>query len=248
MPILRGRGLEKRFGGLPAVDGVDFDVEEGEVFGIIGPNGAGKSTLLKVVSGLLKPSAGTVEFDGEDITGRKPHEIRKAGVAKVLQTPRVFQSMTVVENATVGAMFGGTNGRRAEGAARRVAEEMLDHLGLGDKADLPVTSLNLTEKKTVQMAMALGGQPRVVLFDEVMAGLNPTELGAHIAAVRAVRDRLGVTIVWVEHVMKAITALADRLIVLNFGRVIAEGTPDEVMRDEQVIEAYLGRGVGDASG
>jgi ABC-type branched-subunit amino acid transport system ATPase component len=244
MPILRGRGLEKRFGGLPAVDGVDFDVDEGEVYGIIGPNGAGKSTLLKMISGLLKPSAGTVELDGDDITGLKPHEVRRAGLAKVLQTPQVFESMTVLENATVGAVFGGTEGRRAEADARSVATEVLGEVGLGDKADLPVTSLNLTEKKTLQMAMALAGRPRVVLLDEVMAGLNPTELAAHIEAVRTVRDRLGITIVWVEHVMKAITSLADRVLVLNFGRVLARGSPDEVMRDTHVIEAYLGRGVG----
>jgi ABC-type branched-subunit amino acid transport system ATPase component len=249
MAILRGRGLEKRFGGLPAVDGVTFEVEEGEVLGIIGPNGAGKSTLLKIVSGLLKPSAGTVQFAGTDITGLKPHGIRRGGVAKVLQTPRVFGSMTVLENATVGAMFGTGNGRVAESEARRVAEEMLEHLGLGDKGRLPVSSLNLTEKKTLEMARALAGRPRVVLLDEIMAGLNPTELTAHIEAVRAVRDHLGVTIVWVEHVMKAVTALANRLLVLNFGRVIAEGSPVEVMRDKQVIEAYLGRGAGaDADG
>jgi branched-chain amino acid transport system ATP-binding protein len=244
MAILQGRGLEKRFGGLPAVDGVDFDVAEGEVFGIIGPNGAGKSTLLKMVSGLLKPSAGSVVFDGDDITGLKPHAIRRAGIAKVLQTPRVFDHMTVGENAAVGAIFGSGNGRLHEPAARSMAAEVLGEVGLGGKADLPVTSLNLTEKKTLQMAMALAGRPRVVLLDEVMAGLNPTELGAHIEAVRTIRDRLAITIVWVEHVMKAITSLADRVLVLNFGRTLAHGTPGEVMRDEHVIEAYLGRGVG----
>jgi branched-chain amino acid transport system ATP-binding protein len=244
MPILRGRGLEKRFGGLPAVDGVDFDVEEGEVFGIIGPNGAGKSTLLKIVSGLLKPSAGVVEFDGTQITGLKPHQVRKAGVAKVLQTPRVFESMTVLDNASVGAIFGGIGTRVGASEANEVAEQLLDDLDLADKAHLPVTSLNLTEKKTLQMAMALAGRPKVVLLDEVMAGLNPTELAAHIEAVRTVRDRLEVTIVWVEHVMKAITSLADRVLVLNFGRTLAQGSPDEVMRDPSVIEAYLGRGVG----
>jgi branched-chain amino acid transport system ATP-binding protein len=247
--ILSGRGLEKHFGGLPAVNGVAFDVDEGEILGIIGPNGAGKSTLLKMVSGLHKPSAGTVQFAGTDITGLKPHEIRRAGVAKVLQTPRVFESMTVLENAAVGAMFGMSDGRLAGPEARDIAEGMLERLGLGDKVHLPVTSLTLTEKKTLQMAMALAGRPQVVLLDEVMAGLNPTELTAHIEAVRTVRDQLGVTIVWVEHVMKAITALASRLLVLNFGEIIAEGTPAEVMRNQDVIEAYLGRGASaDADG
>jgi ABC-type branched-subunit amino acid transport system ATPase component len=242
--ILEVRGLGRRFGGLPAVDDVDLDVEAGEVFAIIGPNGAGKSTLLKMISGMLAPSAGSVVFDGVDITGRKPHLVRHSGIAKVLQTPRVFQTMTVRENAALGAMFGGTEGRRTEAQAVVVADEMLDLLGIGGKAGLSVGSLNLHEKRTLELARALAGRPRVLLLDEVMAGLNPSELATYIAVVRKVRDELGVTVVWVEHVMKAITALADRVFVLNFGRQLALGTTATVMADPDVITAYLGRGVG----
>jgi ABC-type branched-subunit amino acid transport system ATPase component len=241
--ILEVRGLGRRFGGLPAVDDVDLTIEAGEVFAIIGPNGAGKSTLLKMISGMLAPSAGSVIFDGVDITGRKPHHVRHTGIAKVLQTPRVFETMTVRENAALGAMFGGTKGRRAETEAVAVADEVLDLLGLSDRGHLSVGSLNLHEKRTLELARALAGRPRVLLLDEVMAGLNPTELATYIAVIRKVRDELGVTVVWVEHVMKAITALADRVFVLNFGRQLALGTTATVMADPDVITAYLGRGV-----
>jgi ABC-type branched-subunit amino acid transport system ATPase component len=247
--ILEVRGLGKRFGGLPAVDRVDLDVEAGEVFAIIGPNGAGKSTLLKMISGMLTPSAGSVMFDGVDITGLRPHRIRHTGIAKVLQTPRVFETMSTRENAALGAMFGGTEGRRSEREALEIGDEVLGLLSLDAKADLPVTRLNLHEKRTLELARALAGRPRILLLDEVMAGLNPTELATYISVVRKVRDELGVTVVWVEHVMKAITALADRVFVLNFGQKLALGSTSEVMTDPEVIEAYLGRGIdGDAHG
>jgi ABC-type branched-subunit amino acid transport system ATPase component len=246
--ILEVRGLEKRFGGLPAVHNVDLDVEAGEVFAIIGPNGAGKSTLLKMVSGMLTPSAGSVVFDGVDITGRRPHRIRHTGIAQVLQTPRVFHTMTARENAALGAMFGGTGGRRSEAEALGIADEVLDTLALGAKRDQPVDSLNLHEKRTLELARALAGRPRILLLDEVMAGLNPSELATYIAVVRRLRDEMGVTVVWVEHVMKAITALADRVFVLNFGQKLALGSTSDVMTDPDVVEAYLGRGVGGNAG
>ena len=244
MPILEVRDLGKRFGGLPAVDGVDLNVERGEVFAIIGPNGAGKSTLLAMISGLQAPSSGSVTFDGTDITGLKPHKVRHAGIAKVLQTPRVFQTMTTRENAALGAMFGGSRGRRPEREALTTADEVLEMLRLQRKADLPVTSLNLHERRTLDLGRALAGRPRMLLLDEVMAGLNPSELSTYVEVVRTVRDQFGVTVVWVEHVMKAITALADRVFVLNFGKRLAEGTTATVMADPAVIEAYLGRAAG----
>ena len=246
MAILEVRGLGKRFGGLPAVDAVDLDVESGEVFAIIGPNGAGKSTLLKMISGMLAPSAGSVVFDGVNITGRTPHRVRHTGIAKVLQTPRVFSTMSTRENAALGAMFGGTDGRRSEREALGIADEVLDRLALRHKGDLPVGSLNLRERRTLELARALAGRPRILLLDEVMAGLNPAELAVYIDVIRQVRDELGVTVVWVEHLMKAITALADRVFVLNFGQRLAQGTVDEVLSDPEVIEAYLGRGAGAA--
>jgi branched-chain amino acid transport system ATP-binding protein len=246
--ILEVRDLSKRFGGLPAVDGVDFDVEPTEVFAIIGPNGAGKSTLLKMISGMLAPSAGSVVFDGVDITGRKPHRVRHSGIAKVLQTPRVFDTMTVRENAALGAMFGGTGGRRPEREALGVADEVLDMLGLRGRARQPVASLNLHEKRTLELARALAGRPRILLLDEVMAGLNPAELTTYIDVVRRVREDLDVTVVWVEHLMKAITALADRVFVLNFGQRLAFGDVNDVLSNPEVVEAYLGRGVGAGEG
>lgn len=248
MAILEVRNLAKRFGGLPAVHNVDLDVEAGEVFAIIGPNGAGKSTLLKMISGMLTPSAGSVVFDGVDITGRRPHRIRHTGIAQVLQTPRVFHTMTTRENAALGAMFGGTEGRRSEADALDIADDVLDKLALGPKRDHPVGSLNLHEKRTLELARALAGRPRILLLDEVMAGLNPSELATYIAVVRGLRDELGVTVVWVEHVMKAITALSDRVFVLNFGQKLALGSTSDVMTDPDVIAAYLGRGVGGDAG
>jgi ABC-type branched-subunit amino acid transport system ATPase component len=243
MTILEVRGLGKRFGGLPAVDGVDLDVEAGQVFAIIGPNGAGKSTLLKIMAGMLAPSASKgIVFEGSDLTGMEPHEVRHRGVAKVLQTPRVFDHMTVLENAALGAIFGGGKKRPSEAQARRRASEVLDLLDLGNKAGWEVGQLNLHEKRTLELARALAGQPRLLLLDEVMAGLNPSELDTYIRVVRKVRDDLGMTVVWVEHVMKAINALADHVFVLNFGQKLVEGPPEQVMRDQQVIEAYLGRG------
>lgn len=242
MTILAVRGVGKRFGGLPAVDNVSLDVEAGQVFAIIGPNGAGKSTLLKMISGMHEPTTSDgIVFEGTDLTGLKPHQIRHLGVAKVLQTPRVFESMTVVENAALGGIFGAAT-RRAQGEAHAIAMEQLALLGLDDKAGWEVGQLNLHQKRTLDLARALSGRPRLLLLDEVMAGLNPGELEEFIAVVRKVRDELGITVVWVEHVMKAINALADHVFVLNFGQKLTEGVPAEVMRDQRVVEAYLGRG------
>jgi len=240
--ILTVRGLDKHFGGLPAVDGVDLDVEEGQVFAIIGPNGAGKSTLLKCVSGMLRPTAcDGIVFDGTDLVGLKPHQVRHAGVAKVLQTPRVFGSMNVTENAALGAIFGRGDRRPSESEAVAEAGGLFETLGLAGKGGMEASQLTLHEKRLLELARALAGRPRLLLLDEVMAGLNPSELRSFVELIRRVRDELGLTIVWVEHVMRAIRALADHVFVLNFGRRLAEGSPDEVMRDPAVVEAYLGR-------
>jgi ABC-type branched-subunit amino acid transport system ATPase component len=244
MTILQVRGLGKRFGGLPAVDGVDLDVQTGQVFAMIGPNGAGKSTLLKMISGVLTPTVSDgILFAGTDLTGLRPHQVRHLGVATALQTPRVFDTMSVIENAALGAIFG-SKPRRKEPEALHIAAEQLDLLGIGDKADREVGQLNLHQRRTLELARALAGRPQLLLLDEVMAGLNPSELDRYVSVVRKVRDELGVTVVWVEHVMKAINALADHVFVLNFGRELAQGRPGDVMRDQAVIEAYLGRGSG----
>ena len=186
-------------------------------------------------------------FDGRDVTGLSSHRIRKLGVAMVQQTPRPFPTMTVLENAAVGAMFGLAAGEHDEEKALQIGNEMLSLVGLDDRLHDQVGSLNLHEQRFLELARALTGRPRLLLLDEVMAGLNDAELQSSIEMVRTIRDELGVTIVWVEHVMQAVVNLAERVVVLHFGRVLAEGPAEAVMRDESVIEAYLGTdGVVDA--
>ena len=242
MALLAVDAVEKRFGGLPAVDGVTFGVDDGEILAVVGPNGAGKSTLLKTIGGLERPSAGTVTLAGERVDGMAPHRVRQRGIAMVMQTPLTFGSMTVLENVALGAMFGGGDGVVAEPEAIRRAQEALAFVGLAGRADQPVASLNLHQQRFLEMAKALAGRPRLLLVDEVMAGLNERELAASVQIVRTARDTLGITIIWVEHVMQAVMRLAERVIVLNFGRMLAEGEPEAVMRHPEVIDAYLGAG------
>ncbi len=242
MALLELDDLHKHFGGLPAVDGVTLGVDAGEILAVVGPNGAGKSTLLKSIIGLLKPTSGSIRFEDVDITGMSTHRIRQSGIAMVLQTPRVFPSLTVKENVMVGAMFGEKSKRLPESDAYDEAVEMLDFVGLVDKSEYSIDQLNLHEQRYVDLARALTGRPRLLLLDEVMAGLNDTETHASIDMVRTARDRLGVTVIWVEHVMKAVMNLAERVAVLDFGRLLIDGDPETVMRDPAVIEAYLGKG------
>jgi ABC-type branched-subunit amino acid transport system ATPase component len=242
MALLAVDAVEKRFGGLPAVDGVTFGVDAGEILAVVGPNGAGKSTLLKTIGGLERPSAGTVTLAGERVDGLAPHRVRRRGIAMVMQTPLTFGSMTTLENVVLGAMFGGGEGVVAEPEAIRRAQEALAFVGLERRADQPVASLNLHEQRFLEMAKALAGRPRLLLVDEVMAGLNDAELAASVQIVRTARDTLGITVIWVEHVMQAVMRLAERVIVLNFGRMLAEGEPEAVMRHPDVIDAYLGEG------
>ncbi|MGH8872847.1 MAG: ABC transporter ATP-binding protein [Acidimicrobiia bacterium] len=242
MPLLELEELSKTFGGLPAVDGVDVGADEGEILAIVGPNGAGKSTLLKMIVGLEAPTRGRIRFGGEDITHHPPHRVRQKGIAMVQQTPRSFLNMSVLENATLGAMFGAETGRRDEGEALAIGDETLSLVGLADRRNDHVGNLNLHERRFLALARALSGRPKLLLLDEVMAGLNETELASSIEMVRRIRDQFGVTVVWVEHVMQAVMQLAERVVVLDFGRVLAEGAADVVMRNEAVIEAYLGAG------
>jgi ABC-type branched-subunit amino acid transport system ATPase component len=242
MALLAVDAVEKRFGGLPAVDGVTFGVDEGEILAVVGPNGAGKSTLLKTIGGLERPSAGTVTLAGERVDGLAPHRVRRRGIAMVMQAPLTFGSMTTLENVLLGAMFGGGDGVMGEPEAIQRAQEALAFVGLEGRADQPVASLNLHQQRFLEMAKALAGRPRLLLVDEVMAGLNDAELAASVQFVRTARNILGITVIWVEHVMQAVMRLAERVIVLNFGRMLAEGEPEAVMRHPDVIDAYLGEG------
>jgi ABC-type branched-subunit amino acid transport system ATPase component len=221
---------------------VSIGADDGEILAIVGPNGAGKSTLLKLIVGLERPTSGSITFDGRQITGMPTHTVSRLGIAMVQQTPRVFPSMSVLENATLGAIFGSDVGNPSQGEAQATGGEMLTIVGLGDRHDDQVGNLNLHERRFLELARALAGQPKLILLDEVMAGLNDSELSASIEMVRTIRERFGITVVWVEHVMKAVMQLAERVVVLNFGRVLAEGPAETVMRDEAVVEAYLGSG------
>ena len=196
---------------------------------------------MKLIVGLERPTAGRVLLDGRRIDGLAAHQVRRRGIALAMQRPLPFGSMTVLENALLGAMFGVEHGVLSEREARRRAIEALAFVGLEERARQPVSRLNLHQQRFLEMAKALAGRPKVLLLDEVMAGLNEAELARSVAIVRGVRDTFGTTILWVEHVMSAVIQLAERAIVLNFGRVLAEGEPEVVMRDPQVVDAYLGR-------
>jgi branched-chain amino acid transport system permease protein len=220
---------------------VTFGIDDGEIVAVVGPNGAGKSTLLKIIGGLERPTSGDVRLDGESIGALAGHRVRRKGIAMVMQTPLSFGSLTVLENALVGAMYGTGHGVVGEGEARPRALEALAFVGLEGRARQPVKSLNLHQQRFLELAKALAGRPRLLLLDEVMAGLNETELAASVDIVRRVRDELGTTIMWVEHVMSAVIQLAERAIVLNFGELLVQGAPEDVMRDPAVVDAYLGQ-------
>jgi ABC-type branched-subunit amino acid transport system ATPase component len=238
--ILELNKVTKHFGGLAAVNGVTMKADDGEILAIVGPNGAGKSTLLKLIVGLEVPTTGTIRFAGQDITRQPAHRVRQMGIAMVQQTPRHFPTMTVLENVALGALFGRAGAQRKEEQALELAGEALSFVGLVGRSRDPVGNLNLHDQRYLELARAIAGKPRLLIMDEVMAGLNDAELEASIEIIRTIRDQFNMTIIWVEHVMKAVMSLAERTVVLNFGNILTEGRPKDVMSHPAVIEAYLG--------
>jgi branched-chain amino acid transport system ATP-binding protein len=234
--LLEIHGLRKSFGSVVAADDIAFEVAAGEALGIIGPNGAGKTTLFSLIAGGLTPDAGSIRLDGRDITAARPHQRCGAGIGRSYQIPRPFENLTVFENLLVASVHGR---RRTETESAQACGEILERLGLLERANRPAGSLTLLERKRLEMARALASAPRLLLLDEIAGGLTESECGELVATIKELRST-GVTIVWIEHVVHALLAVVDRLLVLNFGRKIAEGMPDTVMNSPEVKQIYIG--------
>jgi branched-chain amino acid transport system ATP-binding protein len=238
--MLQAANVRKEFGGLVAVDGVDLEIDEGEIVGLIGPNGAGKTTLFNTITGVLKPEEGTeISFNGTDLVPLDTHEIARAGVLRTFQIVRVFDEMTVFENALAGAMFGTDESVSREEAEER-ARDALEFVGLADSAGVEAGSLPIAKQKQLELARTVASRPDLLLLDEIASGLTPAEIEELSDTIRRLRDERGISVFWIEHIMDAIMGTADRIIVLSSGRKIADGTPEEIRNDEAVTEAYLG--------
>jgi len=237
--LIEGKGLTKSFGGLTAVRKVDFRLDRGEIVGLIGPNGAGKTTLFNLISGIFPPDSGVLHFNGHDLAGLTPFEICRLGIARTFQIVRPFLKMSCMENVLVGVV--GRNDRdRKKGEGREEAGALLKWVGLENREKTLAANLTLIEKKRLEMARALATRPQVILLDEVLAGLNPSEILQALALIETLRGKSKVTLFWIEHVMGAIMKASDRVIVLDQGEKIKEGRPEEIVSDRRVIEAYLG--------
>jgi branched-chain amino acid transport system ATP-binding protein len=236
--MLAVSGVSKSFRGLKAVSGASFEVAEGTIAGLIGPNGAGKTTLFNVIAGVYRPDEGSVAFQGRDISGLRPDQVCAAGIGRTFQIVKPFAGLSVLDNVIVGAL----QRSRDVAAARSYAAAIIDKLNLGSKRDLPASSLTLPDRKRLEVARALATRPRLLLLDEVMAGLRPTECDQMVEVFRELNRAEGLTILLIEHVMRAVMALAQRIVVLNYGQIIARGAPEEVVRHPAVLECYLGEG------
>ena len=235
--LLSLQGVSKRFGGLQALSNVTFDLPQGQILGLIGPNGAGKTTLFNAINGVFSPEEGRIIFRDKDITHAKPYDHAKMGMARTHQIVQPLNDLSVRENVMVGACFG--HEHQDLGSASKIAYEVLEFVGLESRVDQLAGSLNVAQKKRLEMARALAARPYLLLLDEVLAGLNPSEIDNMVQTVLKIREQ-GITIIMIEHVMKAVMNVSDRIIVLDYGQQIAEGSPEEIAKDEKVIEAYLG--------
>lgn len=235
-PILSVKGVTQRFRGLVAVDDVSFEVPRGQIYAVIGPNGAGKTTLFNLIAGVYTPSAGSIEFEGARIDGLAPEKICARGIARTFQIVRPFPGLTTLENATIGALLRDSD----PDAATEHAGEILRRLDLWDKRDARAGALTLPDRKRLEVARALATKPKLLLLDEVMAGLRPTETDRMVAIFRDLARETGVTILLIEHVMRAVMALAERILVLHHGAKLVEGAPADIVRDQRVLDSYLG--------
>ena len=236
--VLVAERLSQHFGGIQAIDDLSFALKEGEVVALIGPNGAGKTTLVNLLTGVHTPTSGRIRFEGVDVTSQRPYEAARRGLARTFQIVQPFPRMTVLENVAAGALFGGA--QTSVGAAMDVAREQLEFTGLAPLADRPASALTLAGRKRLELAKSMAMGPKVLMLDEVNAGLNASEIDGALRLIRQIAER-GITILIIEHLMKVVMSLAERVLVLHHGQLIAEGTPTEIVRNSKVVEAYLGQ-------